>query len=394
MAELAAYLFLVSLLGMGLLGPAALRLGRAWGVLDHPGPRKVHGEAVPLTGGWAIFAVLTVVLWGHLALGLAARGTALAELFPIHIRRYLGLSPALAAKLAGLYAGALFVFVLGLVDDVRGLSVRKRLVFQTAVAVALVAWGLRPNLGFLPPWMAGVIGVVWIVGIMNAFNFLDGLDGLSGGVAFIASSALLVIGAMGSQPIVTFFVATFAGTTLGFLRYNYHPARVFLGSSGSLLIGYLMAVSTLLVSYVIGHGGNWIIPIFIPIFILAVPLYDTASVVLVRLFQRRNIAVADQSHFHHRLMRLGFGHLQTVCFIHVVALCMAASAVLLARATPAQSALILVQIGGIFSVLVMAERFSGRAPAFRPPARFPAAAPTPVESDVHEERGTKVATLS
>lgn len=359
MPEPPVYLFAVSLVATLVLGAAALPLARRWNVVDLPGPRKIHSGPVPLAGGWAIFGGLTILLWGHSAVGLAIAGSEFATKLPASARYFLELAPQLAPKLAVFWGGAAVVFLLGLIDDARGLSVRARFAVEVAVAVGLVALGVRPDLGFLPAWVAAALGVVWIVGLINAFNFLDGLDGLATGVAFIATAALFAVTSIHRQPVVSALLATLAGTQLGFLRYNWHPARAFLGSSGSLLLGYLLAVSTLLVDFMVTRD-NWFIPIFAPLFILALPIYDTTSVVLIRLIKGRSIAQGDQSHFHHRLLKVGFSHRQAVLFLYLIAFAVAVSAVLLVQTTPGQSALILLQIGATLTLLVMAERVAHR----------------------------------
>jgi UDP-GlcNAc:undecaprenyl-phosphate GlcNAc-1-phosphate transferase len=204
--------------------------------------------------------------------------------------------------------------------------------------------------------MAALIGVFWIVGITNAFNLLDGLDGLSAGVGLVSTLALLTIMGISSQPDIVFFLASMAGSLLGFLRYNRYPARVFLGSSGSLLIGFLLSIMTMLVTYTSENTKNWLMPLLTPLFVLAVPLYDTASVILIRITQGRPISVGDKSHFHHRLMRLGFSHRQAVAFIVLIAFSVALSAVRLVNANFIQSTVILVQIVGTFSLVIIAER--------------------------------------
>lgn len=361
MYVLAGYLFLVSLVLSIVLTRLAIPAGRRWGVLDQPGPLKIHSVEIPLSGGWAIFATLTLVFWGHLFGALLVRGTSLEGLFPESMREFVSLTPSLIRKIAPLYLGAAAIFVLGLVDDTRRLSVRCRLLIQCVVASGLALCGLHPHLGFLPGWVAPLVGIVWIVGITNAFNFLDGLDGLSTGVALVGAVALLTIMGLKDQPDVMFYLSALAGTQLGFLRYNVHPARLFLGSSGSLLLGYLLAMSTLLVTYMKGSTGNWLMPLLTPVFILAIPIYDTTSVVLIRLLHKRSITIGDQNHFHHRLMRLGFSHRQTVAFIVLIAFSVALSGVRLVQATLGQSLLIVLQIAGIFSILVLAERVAAKA---------------------------------
>ncbi len=362
---LSAYLFLASLLAIGLLAPVCIALGHRWGVLDHPdnGGRKVHKAPTPLTGGWAIFGALTLVLWGHLLAGVLFHTNARIGQLRDPLRTWLAGAPSLVGLVLPLYAGAAAMFLLGLADDLKGMSVRSRLLGQVVIASALVVAGLRPNLGFMPVWLAGLIGIVWIVGITNAFNFLDGLDGLSAGVALMATLPLWVIAAaVGNQPAVTGFLAAQAGLLLGFLRYNFRkgPARVFLGSSGSLLIGFLLAASTLRVSYYASEA-NWLVPLLTPIFILAVPIYDTTSTVLIRLSLRRNVAMGDQSHFHYRLRRLGFSPREVVIFVCVVAFAAGLSAVSLVKATLKEGLVVTIQTLAILSLIVLAERVAHRA---------------------------------
>jgi UDP-GlcNAc:undecaprenyl-phosphate GlcNAc-1-phosphate transferase len=360
MAELGIYLFAVSLGLTLLLTPPAMRLGRRWGILDHPGPRKVHADPVPLVGGWAIFAGLTLVVWGHIAVErLLGKHPSLTSLSP-WIPYFSDRAPELGLKILPVYVGACLVFGMGVVDDVRGLSVRFRFVLQVGLAAALAALGLRPNLAVLPDWICGALGVLWIVGITNAFNFLDGLDGLCTGVALVAVGALQTFMLSYQQVNGFFFLAAFGGLLTGFLAFNWHPAKVFLGSGGSLLIGYLLGVFTIVATYAGPERGHWLSSILTPIFILAIPLYDTASVMTIRLLQKRPIAIGDQSHFHHRLLKLGFSHRQTVAFILFISMAIAVSATWLPGATPSQGLFILLQIGVIFSILVLAERVARR----------------------------------
>lgn len=360
MLALAAYLLVVALvLGLALI-PLAMAAARRLGVLDHPGSRKVHRDPIPLAGGWGLFAAFSILVWGHLGAAWLLRGSGA---LPAGVRYFAERIPELAIKFAPVYAGAAAVFLLGLVDDVRGLSARVRLFVQLLIAIGLAGLGFRPDLGFLPPWAAGVVGVLWIVGITNAFNLLDGLDGLSAGVALVSTAALLALMTMGNQPDWLFFLAVLAGCLAAFLRYNWHPARVFLGSSGSLLIGYLLAMASLMITYTHAAHDNPLVPMFTPVFILAIPLYDTSSVVLIRLLQRRPIAIGDQSHFHHRMLKLGYTQPQAVAFITLCAFAIALSGVGLALATPAHASLILVQIVAIFSVLILAERVGSTARA-------------------------------
>jgi UDP-GlcNAc:undecaprenyl-phosphate GlcNAc-1-phosphate transferase len=348
-------MFALSLTLSLILTPIAAMLGRRWGVLDHPGHRKIHSDPIPLTGGWALFTTLSLVLWGHIGVALIVKSSNLASALPQLLQVYVNASPTLAFRVLPVWLGALAFFALGVLDDIRGLSVKKRLVCQFGVALALATHDYWPSLNALHSLLAVALGVIWIVGITNAFNLLDGLDGLSTGVALVATMALMAIMVLGSQPGVTCYLAAMAGILIGFLRHNFNPARIFLGSSGALLIGYLMAMSTLLVNYHHEYRTG-MMTILTPILILAIPIYDTCSVVLIRIFQKRSIVQGDQNHFHHRLRRLGFSHRQAVLFIWLVAFSVGLSAVGLIGASFERSLLILLQIVGILSLIIIAER--------------------------------------
>jgi len=360
MVQLAVYLFAVSMACMFVLTPLAIRLGLRWGVVDAPGPRKIHHHAMPLVGGWAIFGTLSIVLWGHLFGAVLIRGSGWESRLSETVLTFVHRAPELIHKILPFYLGTVGIFALGLFDDLKGISVKSRLVVQLLLAAALAAGGLRPSLGFLPPWLAAIVGILWIVGITNAFNFLDGLDGLSTGIALVGTLAMLTIMGITNQPHVILLLSALAGTQLGFLRFNFQPAKAFLGSSGSLLLGYFLATTAILVTYLHEHATNWLMPLLTPVFVLAIPIYDTTSVVLIRLLQNRNIAIGDQSHFHHRLLRLGFSHRQTVVFMILIGFAVALSGVRLVDATLGQSILILFQILVIMSILILAERVAGK----------------------------------
>ncbi len=372
MIEVAAYLFVLSLIAAFVFTPIAIKLGHRWKVLDYPGGRKIHSGPIPLTGGWAIFAALSLVVWGHLAVAMLLLNQGLAPDLPLILQDYVRRSPGLALKVLPLWLGALAIFSVGVLDDIRGMSVRRRLVYQALVAIAIVAMGLKPQWVGLPSWAAALVGVVWIVGITNAFNFLDGLDGLSAGVAMVGSVALTATMAIADQPVATCYVAAVAGIQLGFLRYNFNPARIFLGSSGALLLGFLMATSTLHVNYIPIAERNWLMPLLAPVLILAIPIYDTTSVVIIRLLQRRSIAEGDQSHFHHRLLRLGFTHRQAVLFLWLVAFSAGLSAVNMVGSSVRRCLVILLQAAAVLLLLILAERvaFNLRRKFLERPRRY------------------------
>ncbi len=212
--------------------------------------------------------------------------------------------------------------LLGLADDRRGLDWRVRLAVQTLVAVVMVALGWRVDLLPGVPGAAETISVLWIVGLVNSFNMLDNMDGLSAGVAAIAAAALAVVMFLSPRPdnhqpqlFVGGLLLVILGSLLGFLWHNRPPARLFMGDAGSYLVGYLLAMVTLTATF--AGGGAPRHATLVPLCVLAVPIYDTLSVVLIRLRQGRSPFVGDTSHFSHRLTALGMTKTQAVLTIYL-----------------------------------------------------------------------------
>lgn len=291
-----------------------------WGLLDRPGHRKVHTTPTPLGGGLAVFAgIVAPLACGHLLLLLA----------PDHLPPPIALHAAglisQAPKLWFLLAGGFVLVVLGLIDDRRGLDWRLRLAVQAAVASGLVwRWeGWRLSLYLIDqPWITMPLSVLWIVGLINSFNMLDNMDGLSAGVAAIAASMLVLVLLWTPDPVtrqpqlfVAGFLVVLAGSLIGFLWHNRPPARLFMGDAGSYLVGYCLATATSMATFT---GGN--LPphtILAPLCILAVPLYDTITVVLIRLRLGRSPFEGDKNHFSHRLVDLGMTKGQAVLTIYL-----------------------------------------------------------------------------
>ena len=347
------------------LVPLSTRAAYFFGVLDHPGPRKLHGGAIPRLGGVAIFVSFTAVV----LLGYAAALPALLE--SSSARSHVGAAiamlreaPTVKVRLMGLLAGGAIVFGVGLADDVFGgrFPVALKAAGQILAAGILVAAGVRTS--FMPGETLNVIvTMVWIVGMTNAFNLLDNMDGLSAGVALIASAVFLVNAWALGEFFISLLLLAFIGCLIGFLLYNSHPASVFLGDCGSLFIGYVIASLTLLERYV-SHASSTLFPVLMPVLVLAVPIMDTATVVMIRLREGRPIYVGDRRHLSHRLVALGFSTRQAVLFIYLLTLSLGLGAVNLSDATPGQSALILVQFVGLVA-LVLTLMFVDRGPEIR-----------------------------
>jgi UDP-GlcNAc:undecaprenyl-phosphate GlcNAc-1-phosphate transferase len=291
--------------------------GPRWGLVDRPGARKIHAAPMPTAGGLAIWLGIVVPLAiGQLALWLMAE----TSLPLVEIHR--GGLWQQSDKLWTMLAGGTVLMILGLADDRRGLDWRLRLTVQTAVAVAMVMCGWRLTLFLDVPLVTGIISVVWIVGLVNSFNMLDNMDGLSAGVAAIAGTLLALLMLAVPSPathqpqlFIGGFLLVFVGSLAGFLGHNRPPARLFMGDTGSYLIGYLLAMMTLTATF----AGNDVPrhAVLTPLCILAIPLYDMTSVIFIRLGAGRSPFVGDKSHFSHRLVDLGMTKPQAVLTIYL-----------------------------------------------------------------------------
>ena len=337
-----------------MLVPLASRAARRFGVLDHPGPRKVHDGAVPRLGGIAVFLSFTaVVLLGYAAALPALLGSESARTLFGAALGMLREAHTVETKLLGLVAGGAVVFAIGLADDVLGarFPVTAKAAGQVLAAAILVASGVRTS--FMPGEALDVlVTVLWVVGMTNAFNLLDNMDGLSAGVALVASAVFLLNAWLLGEFFISLLLLAFMGSLAGFLLYNRHPASVFLGDCGSLFVGYVMASLTLLERYV-SHASSTLFPVLMPVLVLAVPIMDTATVVMIRLREGRPIYVGDRRHLSHRLVALGFSTRTAVRFIYLLTLALGLGAVNLPDATPGESVVILAQSVGLVALVLI-----------------------------------------
>lgn len=343
-----------------LLVPPSRALARRYGVLDKPGPRKVHTAPTPRLGGGAVFlAFAATVLAGYALAPTFASWTWVEERF----RASLALvqeANHVRTRLLALLAGSAAAFAVGLVDDVLGsrFPVAAKAAGQVAAALIVIAADVKTS--FMPyDWMNTAVTLLWLVGVTNAFNLLDNMDGLSAGVALVASGVLLLNAWSLGEFLITLILAAFMGSLLGFLLYNFHPASVFLGDCGSLFIGYVMASLTLLERYV-SHASSAFFPVLMPVVVLAIPLVDTATVILIRLREQRPIYVGDSRHLSHRLTSLGFSPRAAVLFIYLATLCLGMGALHLRDASAAESLITLVQSAGFVALLLILMFFERR----------------------------------
>ena len=266
-----------------LLTPAVGGMARMLGVVDEPGARRLNRRAVPRLGGLALFFGIFVPALAFLPLGSETRG---------------------------LLLGAAVATTVGAIDDFRGLVWWEKLGGQVAAAAIATGFGIWvhrftfPVLGVhaLPEWVGIPLTILWIVAIMNMVNFLDGLDGLAAGVCAIPGFTFCLIALSLERPQPALLAAVVFGACLGFLRHNFYPARIFMGDSGALLLGFTLgalSVQGLLKTAAVAT-------LLFPLLVLAVPIIDTSFVVAKRLKYRQPVYTADRSHLHHRFMNIGF----------------------------------------------------------------------------------------
>lgn len=296
------------------------------GLLDQPNQRKVHTTPIPLGGGLAIWAgVILPFAIGSLSLLLIRSSPSLFQLVPEFAQTHVdGITARLDTLWVLLGAGTLLMLV-GLIDDRCQIGWKIRLGVQFGVAAACVVWqGWQITAYINLPLLTGLLSVIWIVAMINSFNMLDNMDGLSAGVAAIAAATLAAVmlltkesGTNQPQLFVGGLLLVIVGALLGFLMHNRPPARIFMGDAGSYFVGFLISVATLLATYA-GYQSKNQHAILAPIFVMAVPMYDMASVLLIRLREGRSPFHADKSHLSHRLVDLGLSKTQSVLTIYLL----------------------------------------------------------------------------
>ena len=302
---------LVVAFGVSLLAtPLVVRAARVLGIVDRPSERTDNSRAgMPLAGGLAV------------AVGFAAGMTAGLWLLPETVS---------SGNLRGLVIGALLMLGAGIYDDRWGLNAWSKFSLQFTAAAIAIYYGfeighvtdpISRHIYPLPTWLSWAVTALWIVGITNAINLVDGLDGLASGVCAIIGSTLLLIAWQAGQPLGVCVGVALVGSALGFLPFNFWPARIFLGDTGSLLIGYLLALLALE-----GYRQVSLITFIVPLLALAVPILDTALSVLRRLRLGAPIFTADRLHMHHRLLDAEGSHRSAVLqfYFLTVAFCLIA----------------------------------------------------------------------
>ncbi|MGD2095341.1 MAG: MraY family glycosyltransferase [Phycisphaerales bacterium] len=248
------------------------------------------------------------------------------------------------------------LFVLGLWDDKKPLGPIFKLVVQFAVAmIAAFFADIRVELFIESKLVTSLLSAIWIVLIINVFNFLDNMDGASAGIATIASCILFVAAALSGQVFIGGMALVFIGTLLGFLVFNFPPAKIFMGDAGSLIVGFFVAMLTLRTTYYHeAQSGQWY-PVFMPLLVMAVPLYDFISVTLLRISQGKSPFIGDTQHFSHRLKKHGLSDTQTVLTLYLATLCTSLGAIFLYQVNLTGAVLIFIQTIMVLSIVAVFE---------------------------------------
>jgi UDP-GlcNAc:undecaprenyl-phosphate GlcNAc-1-phosphate transferase len=299
--------YLGSALVVILLTPLVIRLARRVRAMDRPGVRAVHRKPTPRIGGVAIFPaamlLIVLVLFQGNVIGQAFRG--------------------LWLQLLTLLGSATFIFVIGLVDDLRGLPARLKFLAELAAAGALCLAGIYINTIAITDtfilrtgsWGC-LVTLLWVVGITNAVNLSDGLDGLAAGVSAVACGVIAIFAIHSSMAVLAVLMLALAGSLCGFLVFNFNPAKIFMGDCGSLFIGFMIAASSVLCIAKTAAlvGLAW------PALALGIPIFDTLFSMMRRFLDRRSLFAPDRGHFHHRLLDLGLHQRHAVIVIYVATL--------------------------------------------------------------------------
>jgi UDP-GlcNAc:undecaprenyl-phosphate GlcNAc-1-phosphate transferase len=302
------------------------------GFVDVPGGRKAHPKPVALGGG---IAILVGVVGPMLAAVLAARifSEHCPAWVPAEFQQNLGGLVAKTPTALAIAAAAVAMCVLGLIDDARPLPATIKFVVQLAISIALVVGCNLRLLSHLDPAISTTLSVLWILTLTNSLNFLDNMDGLAAGVGMIAAGIFATTALGAGQIFVPACCWLLAGALAGFLPLNFHPASIYLGDAGSLLVGLLLAVFTILTTFAAPAQGQHPVGVVAPLVVMAVPLYDTASVIFLRARSGAPIWSGDRRHFSHRLVARGMSERQSVLVIWLATLVTALPALLLPTAS-------------------------------------------------------------
>lgn len=319
--------FFICFLAAVALTPLVRRLAIRIGATDLPNARKVHKKIMPRMGGLAIYLAFLIgifILWPDSSFTLP------------------------------LIVGSVIIIITGILDDMYSLSPRVKMVAHFFAALVIVQSGISVTFINLPfngvlhlYWLSVPLTLLWIMGITNAINLIDGLDGLAVGVSSIVLMTIAGL-SLTEGNVFVFTVSTILlGSTLGFLPYNFHPAKIFMGDTGSYFLGYVISVLALL-----GFKNVTLFSLVVPIILLAVPISDTLFAIVRRLVNKKPLTAPDKSHLHHCLLRYGFSQRQTVVLIYGMSAMFALAAILFSTSTLLGSMIIIIGVMLVIELVV------------------------------------------
>lgn len=305
-------LMAASALVLALSGTPVMRLvALRFGVIDQPAARKIHQNPVPLLGGAAIYLAFIVVL------------------FLFGDRRYIH-------EVIGIFIGASLMSLMGVVDDRWGLGSYIKLGGQLLAASILIYSGVQVHIW--GHWLDIAVTIIWVVGITNAMNLLDNMDGLSGGIAMIAAVFFTLLAALSDQSLVGSLAAALAGGCAGFLVYNWNPAHIFMGDTGSLFLGFLLAAVGIKLRF---PSNSDTITWMIPVLVMGVPVFDTTLVFLSRLRRGKNpLTTPGKDHISHRLALLTGSRREAVLLCYLLAGALGLAAIFITQATVTEATVV------------------------------------------------------
>ena len=329
--------FVLAAIGAAYLTPMVRNAAIRFGIVDNPdGVLKTHKEPVAYLGGLAIF----ISLLATLSLAYTFNSTAL-----------------------GILLGTSMIIALGLIDDFGVLTPKVKLMGQFIAVWTIYKGGISVQIVWLPEWANLIITVIWIIGVTNAFNLIDVMDGLASGTALIAAVFLAIISFLNGNFLLTAFAIVLAGSLGGFLPYNFKPAKIFLGDTGSMSIGFILAALTINEQYTLNN--SWI-GVLAPLVIMGVPLFETAFLIVVRLAKRIHPLKGSPDHFALRLKRKGWGVERIVISTYAAGILLGICGLILVYA-PLQIAVAALAVTAvlalIFTVFILQEDFKTKETA-------------------------------
>lgn len=312
--------------------PITKRLALYWNIVDQPSARKIHREPIPLLGGVAILG---------------------AFLFASLIFAFFAGTPQYLKEFGAVTAGSLWLALVGYIDDRNGMNPRVKFSAQFVASLVLILAGIHTQL-FEFRILDYLLTAFWVVGITNAMNLMDNMDGLAAGIAGIAAGSFFILAASQELTLVGSLAAALCGASLGFLRYNFNPASTFMGDTGSLMIGFVLAVLGIKLDF---QTQTKLVTWAIPILVLAIPIFDTTLVTFTRLREGRSPFQGGKDHTSHRIASLGFSQRHTVVIMYFAGIVLGGMALLISRASVSAALAIIAGVGAVgLAMFITLER--------------------------------------